>query len=144
MEWTKEKICALSQKDRHNLWNNAARLHDNRLLQMIEGCGLSYSDPAGLKLDSPLGRAIAKIINSATAIAAAIDATERGLPALAGIDPLLNAALKDQYANSYEAPTQAGYLIAAMMRKQGYESSGKQGALKGCVAKTGEIYILIE
>ena len=60
---------------------------------------------------------------------------------MAGLDPLLKDALKDTYAKSYEATIQAGYLTALMMRKMGYENSGRHGKLEGCVAKTGEIYV---
>jgi hypothetical protein len=97
-----------------------------------------------LKLDSPIGREMAKIVNSPQGVAAAIEATNQGLPALAGVDPLLKATLKDKYQKTYEATIQAGYLVALMMRKKGYGQTGRQGSLHGCVAKTGEIYTPIK
>jgi hypothetical protein len=142
MNWTKEKIVTLSAMERNTLWENAKRMGRDDLVQMIEESGLTYRDPTGLKLDSPIGRAMAKIVNSPEGIAAAIKATEEGLPALAGIDPLLKAALMDQYAKTYEATIQAGYLVAVMMRKKGYENTGRTGPLTGCIAKSGEIYTL--
>jgi hypothetical protein len=140
MAITKEQIESISQEQRHNLWNNAKRKNAGDLVRMIEASGLPYSDPKGLKLDSPVGREMAKIINSRQGIVAAVEATNQGLPALAGVDPLLQVALGDLYAKTYEATIQAGYLVALMMRTQGYENSGRQGQLTGCVAKTGEIY----
>ena len=142
MNWTKEKIVTLSAMERNTLWENAKRMGRDDLVQMIEESGLTYRDPTGLKLDSPIGRAMAKIVNSPEGIAAAIKATEEGLPALAGIDPLLKPALMDQYAKTYEATIQAGYLVAVMMRKKGYENTGRTGPLTGCIAKSGEIYTL--
>src|SRR5262249_33683805 len=136
----KEKIRSLTQEERHNLWNNAKRKKADHVVQMIEESGLPYSDPKGLKLDSPIGREMAKIINSPQGIAAAIEATKQGLPALAAVDPLLHASLGDLYSKTYEATIQAGYLVALMMRAQGFDNSGRQGQLTGCVAKTGEIY----
>lgn len=143
-KWTKEKICSLSQEERHELWNNAKRLGADDIVRMIEACGLPYTDPRGLKLDSPIGREMAKIVNSPQGVAAAIEATNQGLPALAGIDPLLKASRGDKYEKTYEATIQAGYLVALMMRKQGYDQTGRQGRLLGCVAKTGEIYAPIK
>jgi hypothetical protein len=139
-KWTNEKICSLSQEERHELWNNAKRLGAVDIVRMIEACGLPYTDPRGLKLDSPTGRKMAKIVNSPEGVAAAIESTNQGLPALAGIDPMLKASLGDNYEKTYEATIQAGYLVALMMRKKGYDQTGRQGRLHGCVAKTGEVY----
>jgi len=141
---TKEKLFSFSHEERHNVWNNAKRLDAQDVVQMIEEAGLPYTDPKGLKLDSPIGREMSKIINSPEGMAAAIAATNKGFPALGGVDPLLKAALKDKYEKTYEATTQAGYLVALMMRKMGYEQTGRQGSLHRCVAKTGEIYSLIK
>ena len=60
---------------------------------MIEASGLSYTDPSGVKLDSPLGRAMSRIINSAEGKAAAIEATLQEMPALAGVYPLPKSQL---------------------------------------------------
>lgn len=57
-------------------------------------CGVPYANPQGLKLDSPIGREMAKIVSSPQGVAAPIDATNQGLPALVAIDPLIKAALK--------------------------------------------------
>ncbi|UVC19375.1 hypothetical protein [Mesorhizobium onobrychidis] len=144
MHWTKERITALTQQGRYDLWNNANRLGAEDLVRMIEECGLAYTDPKGLKLDTPVGREMAKIVNSPQGVAAAIGATNQGLPALAAIDPLLKAALEDKYAKTYEATIQAGYLVTKMMQKNGYQKTGRQGSLIGCVAKSGEIFTLIK
>ena len=141
MQWTYEKISSMSHAERHNLWENAQRLHNADLIKLIEESGLSYRDATGLKLDSGIGRAMGRIVNSAQGVAAGKEATEQGLPALAGIDPLIRAAFGAEYENTFEATIQAGYLVALMMRKQGYRNSGRQGRLQGCVAMTGEIYI---
>ena len=141
MKWTVEKISALSHADRHRLYENAKARQAEELMRIIEGCRLPYSDPSGLKLDSPIGRAMRDLIFSEEGRSAAIQATEKGLPALAGVDPILEAELGDDYRRTYEATIQAGYLVAQMMGQSGYEKSGRQGRLEGCVAKRGEIYI---
>jgi hypothetical protein len=123
------------------LWLNAYRLGKEDLISMIETSGLPYSDPTGVKLDSPLGQAMSEIINSAEARAAAIQATQQGLPALAGVDPLLKSKLGTQYTKSYEATIQAGYLVAKAMRKSGYEDTGTRAHLPDeCTAKTGIVF----
>jgi hypothetical protein len=144
VEWTKERLAALSHDDRHNVWENAKRLGAEDLVKFIVDSGLPYIDPKGLKLDRPLGRKMSKIINSPQGVAAALTATENGMPALAGIDPMLKAVLKKEYADSHEATIQAGYLVALMMRKKGYEQSGKQGSIQDCVAKIGLIYTRVK
>ena len=101
MDWTLDKLKALDAHERHDLWKNAKRLGANELVTLIEDSGLSYMDPSGLKLDSPLGRAISAIVNSPGGKAAAFDATERGEPALAGLDPMISASLEDEYEKTY-------------------------------------------
>ncbi len=140
MVWSKEKIMALSQADRHRLYNNAKARNATGLVRSIEECGFPYSDPAGVKLDSPLGRAMREIINSPEGVAVALQATKDGLPALGGIDLLLQEKLGQEYRTAYEATIQAGYLTALMMRQEGYEETGRQARLVNCVAKSGEIY----
>ena len=143
MNWTKEALARLSQQQRHDLYQNAKRSGRpgaDDLMRLIERAGLPYADPTGLKLNSPIGRKISRIVNSREGVAAAMTATAQGRPALAGVDPLLSAKLGDEYARTYEATVQAGYMIAIMMRKKGYIGSGIQGSIEGGVAETGEIY----
>lgn len=141
MNWSDEAIARLSHHDRHALWNNAKRLGADELVAQIESSGLPFADPKGVTLDGTIGRAMARIICSPAGKAAAIEATSKGRPALAGVDPLLKAEMGDDYAKSYEATIQAGYLVRKLMDTLGYEKSGQQGRWDGGVAKTGEIYI---
>ncbi|HTT85401.1 MAG TPA: hypothetical protein VMF67_18130 [Rhizomicrobium sp.] len=146
MAWTRERLERLSQKQLHDLYQNAKNAKASQqaqaadLIRLIQDSGLPYSDPEGLKLDSPLGRQMKAIIFSPEGVAAAIAATERGLPALAGIDPLISEHLDKEYAETYEATIQAGYLVANMMRANGYFPTGLQAPIRGCVAKSGEVY----
>jgi hypothetical protein len=78
------------------------------------------------------------------AASAAVKATEAGLPALAGIDPILQIGLGSEYAKTYEATTQAGYLVAKMMRRKGYEPIGQGSLPDDCVAKSAAIYRRVE
>jgi hypothetical protein len=138
--WTDERLRALDQGQLHNLRLNAERSGDTALVQAIEGLGLPYADPAGLKLNTVIGRAITRIIYSEAGTAAALEATENGRPALEGIDPLLQSELGDDYRKTYEATAQAGYVLAGRMRKLGYLDSGSARLREGCVAKSGIVF----
>jgi hypothetical protein len=46
------------------------------------------------------------------------------------------------YGKHNDGTLNAGYLVAEMMRSQGYRTSGRKGKLPAtCVAKTAEIYV---
>jgi hypothetical protein len=111
---------------------------------LIETLGLPYSDPGSLKFDDPIFLKMHEIIFSERGKAAAIEATQAGLPALAGIDPLLSEALGVDYGSHNDGTINAGYLVAQMMRAQGYKLTGRKGKLPpACTAKTAEIYVPI-
>jgi hypothetical protein len=64
---------------RHQLWKNAcgkSSTEANGLKELIESCGLPYSEAAALKSSDPLAQKMIEIINSTEAIEAAIKATE--------------------------------------------------------------------
>ena len=126
MDWSDEAIGRLSHHERHALWSNAKRLGADKLVAQIESSGLPFTDPRGVTLDGPIGRAMARIIFSPVGKSAAIEATSKGRPALAGVDPLLKAGMGDDYAKSYEATIQAGYLVRKLMDTLGYEKSGQR------------------
>lgn len=138
--WTPERVAILSQSDRNSLWEKAVRSGNEQLVDLIEHCGLPYSNPVGLKLDSYIGKEMARIINSPEGVQAAIAATEQGYPALGGVEPLLIKSLGKLYLKTFEATIQAGYLVAGMMKRKGYVQTGMKGSIHGPGATTGEIY----
>jgi hypothetical protein len=139
------RLRGMSVHDRHQLWINARKIDSDdarKLIQMIEGIGLPYSDPGSLKTDDPIFLKMYEIINSQKAISAAIEATKAGLPALTPMDPMLVEKLGVDYGSHNDATINAGYLVAEMMRSQGYRTSGRKGKLPATsVAKTAEIYV---
>jgi hypothetical protein len=145
MNWTPEKIKAMSPSDRHTIWKRARTRQDEeakKVVRMIEECGLPYSDDRCLTLDDPVTLKMYDIINSRDGIAAMIEATENGLPAIAGVDRRLNDALGVDYGGHNQATATAGSLIADCMHGQGYRNSGRKGKVgEGMVAKTAEIYV---
>ena len=144
MEWTVEKLASKTVDDRHTMWKRARGMDTaeaKALVQMIESCGLPYSEAAALKASDPLVQKMIDIINSPVAIKAAINATEAGLPALQGVDPILSQTLGVDYGPHNRGTLEAGYWVAEMMHSKGYKNSGKKGALTNCVAKTAEIFL---
>jgi|KBSMisStandDraft_5_1062788.scaffolds.fasta_scaffold56622_4 hypothetical protein len=140
--WTKDDFANLSRQQLGTLYQNARKQNAHELVALIEETGLPFVDGPGLALDSPMGRKMRRIINSVEGVAAGIAATKRGVPALAGIEPLIIQALGKVYGNTYEATVQAGYLTALMMRKNGYRNSGAKGPVNNGAAKTAEIFEL--
>ena len=138
--WSENELLALNQAELHQLRLNAIKQNETSLVQKIEGLGVPFADPAGLKLDSPLGRAMARIVHSEAGKAAAVEATARGRPALEVIDLLFQAELGDEYRNTYEATVQAGYLVALSMRKLGYRDNGHATLSDKCIAKNAILF----
>jgi hypothetical protein len=112
-----------------------------KLVELIETSGLDYLDRKSVALDDPIGKKMQLIIFSEEGKRAACEATEQGLPALAGLDPLLARALGRDYGPHNEATVQAGYLVTNMMRQLGYRDAGQGQLPSGCVARSGRIFV---
>ena len=144
MEWTKETLASKSRHERETIYKNARKKNSPEavtLVKMIEEAGLPYSDAACPTSDDPLTIAIYDLIHSAMGRQAAIDAIEKGLPPLAGIDPLLLDKLGTDYGAHNMTTAVAGRLIAELMRSLGYKEAGtSRPLLPGSVAKTGQMW----
>jgi hypothetical protein len=145
--WDIVSLKAKSTHERHQLWLNAkAKLETSAeakaLVQLIEFSGLDYAKDKinPVSLDSAVGRLMKQIIGSEAGIRAMMEATRRGSPALAGVDPLLQFELGSQYGRHNEATIQAGYLVKGFMVGQGYEEIGPASMPQNCIAKTGLIF----
>jgi hypothetical protein len=142
-----EKLRALSPVGRHNLWVNALKQADTNpkaaeIVHLIETSGLDYRREKSLTLDDPISKRMEMVIFSPEGKTAALEATAQGLPALAGIDPLLVDALGKDYGKHNEATAQAGFVLTNMMRQLGYENGGSAPLPKNCVARSGQLFVL--
>lgn len=144
MTWTLEKLRGLSPTDLRNLLDNArkrsGRPGADALVELIESSGLHYRDGYSVRLDDVIGKRISKIVFSEEGRLASIGAHEAGLPPLAGVDPILLRELGDDYGPQNEATSQAGYLVANLMRQLGYDDAGQVALPPNCVAKTGKLF----
>ena len=148
--WTTEELTKLSDNDLLGLYDNCVRLGSEEaqgILESILKLLVARDTPAagdtGLKITSPVGKLLIRLVNSPVGVAGAIDATARGLPALAGIEPLLIDSLGVSYSRRMDASTQAGSVIGKMMNRLGHHRTGKKGPMpEGSIAATAEIYTL--
>ena len=144
MKWADEKIAALTVHERAVLYANARRLGNPKGMELaaqIEASGLPYSEPGCVLESDPICRKMYDIINSPEGTRAAIAATENGLPALAGVDPLLNAALTVDYGAHNMTTATAGDYVANLMRSLGYKEAGSGATPPGCVVKTAKKWV---
>ena len=147
MKITMDKLRKMSSEERHTLWQNAKSRVEKHpdaeaLVDMIENCGLDYkpNKKASITLDSKIGRTMARIIRSKAGIEAMLVAVSKGLPALAGVDPMLREALGSDYSKDNEATIQAGYLVTGAMEGLGYKKGPQRPLPANCIARSGVIF----
>ena len=99
--------------------------------------------PAGtcLTMDHPITLKMQQIIDSPQGRHAATAAAAAGLPAMAGVDPLLSTALGADYGKHNYATATAGDMVAKLMRLLGYVETGSRSLPSHCVAKKGLLWV---
>ena len=145
--YTEEKLASFSVSKRHELYKNALveRANGNpeaqKIIDLLISSGLPYSESGGLSADDPVTIKIWGIVNSGDGIAAMKSAVAKGLPPMAGVDPLLSAALGVDYGGHNTATATAGDFVANKMRQLGFKDTGKQRDMpQGCVAKSARFF----
>jgi hypothetical protein len=137
-KYTKESLEAMTPEQRGVLYQNAAKRREEggqEIIDLIDSSGLALSS-GHMRTSDPAYETMEKIIWSEKGRKAALDATEKGLPALAGVDPLIIAELGDQYGPHDGGTLNAGYIQAGLMRHLGYVENGQGKMPENCVAKT--------
>ena len=139
-----EHLKRMSVDQRHQLWKNASKKAETSedaksLVALIESSNLDYAKDKqkSVSLDDPIGRKMKRIIGSAAGTKAMLEAVNEGLPALAGVEPLLQAELGNDYNKHNEATVQAGYLVTGFMQGLGYEKVRSVPLPSSCVARSG-------
>jgi hypothetical protein len=138
--WTRSSLAARTPAERHAIWKRARLLRTadgNQLAREIERLGLPYEEPDRLAEDDPMRAAMAQIVTSPEGRSACVEATLDGLPAIAGIDPLLHDALGRDYRQSDEAVATAHALVAQVMGEQGYAPAGNKTLPSRYIARSG-------
>lgn len=142
--YTLEDLQKMPTHERAQLYKNAGRLAHTpegaALKELIEKAGLPFSDSKALTLDDPITIKMWEIINSEEGKRLALDGTKQGLPALALIDPLLQAALGVDYGAHNMSPNRAGILVGDLMISKGFKQAGDKKMPPGSVAKTAAMW----
>jgi hypothetical protein len=138
--WTRSRLAARTAEERYAIWKRARLLHTadgNQLAREIERLGLPYAEPGQLPEADPLYGQIRDLVASPEGRSACVEATLDGLPAIAGVDPMLHDALGALYRRSDEAIATAGALVAEVMTARGYVAAGKRDLPSRYVARNG-------
>ena len=91
-------------------------------------------------MDDPITVKMQAVVTSKEGREAALTATRNGLPAMAGVDPLLQVALGSDYGAHNMATTTAGGLVGELMRSLGHKKGGQKSLPSNCVAKTAAMW----
>lgn len=143
MEYTTERLLAMSPKDLGLHFNNCLRiggLRGEQLANKILGLDVEIFIEGGLSEDNPITQKLHEIINSADATLLLIEAVNAGLPALAGIEPTIVAALGRRYSKVNTGTATAGAFVAVKMRHLGYVETKKGQMPEGSVAKSAAMW----
>ena len=142
MDWTKEQIEALSLEKRETLFDNArdkGTPEAMRIIDLMVEHDLLVRAGGGLPREHPTIQEIEAIIRSDEGRKAGREASDEGLPAMAGVDHMLSAALGSRYGD-HDTTSWAGTLMAEVMAEAGYVQSKKKPMPQGCVAKTAAFF----
>lgn len=130
------RLHAMSPEERMNLRRNALRIGGelgNATIARLEALNLPVSS-GGMSLGDPIYCEMQNIVWSAEGKEAAVQAIKNGLPALAGVDPLLQRLMGSRYGRAAQGTMNAGSLVAEVMRHLGYEKVGEAPLPSDCVA----------
>lgn len=142
MQWTLDRLRALTLLERETLFENARVRGDReaeRIIELLVDHDLLLRTGGGLRRDHPTIQQIEEIIRSPRGRGAAKEAADAGLPAMAGIDPLLSAALGSAYGK-HDTTSWAGTLTAEIMAEAGYVQTRKAPMPPDCVAKMAAFF----
>ncbi|ESZ65942.1 hypothetical protein [Mesorhizobium sp. L103C131B0] len=138
MQMTIDKLRTMSPQDRATLYENARKRitqGGQEVIDLIDSSGLSLRS-GGITLSDPVHIRMEEIIWSSEGKKLLVEATEAGLPALAGVEPLIVVDLGAQYSPHDLGTVDAGAIVGAVMRHLGYELGGRADMPAGSVAKT--------
>ncbi|KRD72085.1 hypothetical protein [Ensifer sp. Root278] len=133
---------AMSPERRAQLYENAKRKRDDggqAIMDLLDGSGLPLRS-GGMTLNDPVYLAMEEIIWSPAGQIRLREAVEQGLPALAGVEPMIREALGERYHPHDLGTASAGAIVAEVMRHMGFTQSGTGKMPEGSVAKTAKLW----
>jgi hypothetical protein len=143
-QWNLEDLKKMPVHERADLYRNACRLGHTpqgaALKKLLEEAGLPFSEDGCLTMADPITIKMREVTFSKDGREAALAATKIGLPAMAGVDPLLQIALGSDYGPHNMGTKTAGGIVGELMRSLGYRKDGEQQLPTNCVAKTAAMW----
>ncbi|WP_426039935.1 hypothetical protein [Brevundimonas sp. DC300-4] len=143
--WTLEKLQAKTPEERFNVWTNARAKgtpEADDLAAFIESSGLNYTPTGGISMSDPRVIEMREIIESPAGQAACLAATAGGLPALAGVEPMIVERMGVRYGQFSMMTVTAGSIVGGMMLSKGYTIESQKKMPEGSVAKTAAFWTI--
>lgn len=137
-KYTLEDLKLMSPEQRSQLYHNAVERRDKggqEIIDLIDSSGLPLRS-GGMRTSDPVYLKMEEIIWGKEGRKAALAATEKGLPALCGVEPLLKKELSNRYSPHDMGTVSAGAIMGELMRHLGYTAAGEAKCPEGGVAKT--------
>ncbi|HEV7288792.1 hypothetical protein [Sphingomonas sp.] len=143
IEWTKDALEALTHKQLYTLYENALASSDpkaSEVLTTIETHKMMERLGGGYRRSHRLIVDMETICRSSEGNAAAIRAAENGEAPMAGVDPLLAAALGAEYGQR-DSTTWAGAFVAEEIEASGWRRAGRKKLPDNCIARTAAFFL---
>lgn len=143
---TLEQLMAMPLEEFQKLYVNACRLAAEGNAEAIalklrmDNSGRPCTNESNINYRDETAREMAAIIWRNESNAAMLESTERGEPALAGIEPTLQRELGDDYRSQNYGTVLAGKVVGERMRALGYVKAGQKPMPPGSVATTAETW----
>ncbi len=137
-----QTLRTMSPERRAQLYENARRKRDEggqAIIDLIDSSGLPLRS-GGMTLNDPVYLAMEEIIWSHAARARLLEAVEEGLPALAGVEPMIRETLGERYHPHDQGTANAGAIVGEVMRHLGFTPVGMGKMPQGSVAKTAKLW----
>jgi hypothetical protein len=142
--WTHERLAAKTAEERYNVWVNAKAKgapEAQELARFIEASGLEYAPTGGISMSDPRVLEMRDVIESAEGQAACLKATAEGLPALAGVEPMIVERMGGRYGQFSMMTVAAGSIVGELMLSKGYKIEKQKKMPEGSVAKTAACWV---
>ncbi len=141
--WTLERLRARTPEERHTIWRNAmaaATPQALALARFIETAGLAFAPTGGIGMSDPRVLEMRAVIESPEGRRTCVAAVQDGLPALAGVEPMIVARMGERYGAFSQMTLTAGAIVAEVMTALGYRKVQPRRMPAGSVARTAAFW----
>jgi hypothetical protein len=139
---TLEQLQKMTPKQRMVIYEHARNGDgadaDNVIRLLFENSLLDTAG-GGLPREHRVIREIETVCRSDTGVQAAVSAAKRGEAPLAGVDPLIQGAVREY--GHFDTTTWAGGFVAEEVQRLGWRRKGQKKLPSNCVAKTAAFFV---